>query len=171
MFLSNVVVGGLPTYLRMQSTSDESPPSGVGTRSFVRAICSRLDRPRSDSPTSSSRTNASALRPPSIGSVQTCGSRPHASYPRAEGGRRQRRRDARRSGIRRSPPERSVTSAPASSRRSSSRGSGVDCASKRSLERSLQRTRGGTVSSSRAMHVRYRQIRLSLCRARLWAQA
>ena len=30
---------------------------------------------------------------------------------------------------------------------------------------------GRHCSSSRAMHVRYRQIRVSLCRARLWAQA
>ena len=36
MFLPNVVMGGLPTDLRTQSTSDESPPSGVGARCSFR---------------------------------------------------------------------------------------------------------------------------------------
>ncbi len=71
----------------------------------------------------------------------------------------------------RSAPEWSVTGAPASSRRSSA----VDQAwsalrRDRSRERSAS-TRAGTVSSSRAMRVRYREIQVSVCCAPWWAEA
>ena len=89
MFLPNVVMGGLPTDLRTQSTSDESPPSGVGAR------CSFRPHGGSEPPTSrdcSVHEARAVLRPPCAGDDAAALSAEQPSRAGAERGPRGRSR-------------------------------------------------------------------------------